>query len=46
MHAGGGHGCVSENGWDDTVAAGKILGADTSAPAAPPPRASAAVLRT
>ena len=28
IHAGGEHGSVSENGWDDTVAAGKILGAD------------------
>ena len=28
IHAGGAHGSVSENGWEDTVAAGKILGAD------------------
>ena len=28
IHAGGQHGSVSENGWADTVAAGKILGAD------------------
>ena len=28
IHAGGAHGSVSENGWADTVAAGKILGAD------------------
>ena len=28
MHAGGRHGSVSEAGWADTVAAGKILGAD------------------
>ena len=28
IHAGGAHGSVSETGWADTVAAGKILGAD------------------